>query len=167
MGFFTRFLHQIIIIILTFVPLIESRYAIVWGVANYPELSITELFILTQVGATILALALLLLLKPVLAWMKSTKIFRKLVEWIEKHGEKKGKKLEGKLAKAKDSKALAWASIIGVFVFVAVPLPGTGVWTGSLVATLLNIRFRYAFPAVVAGSICATAIMLAIGLIAL
>ena len=93
--------------------------------------------------------------------VNSTKLFRRFVEKLEEHGRKKSKKLEGKINDSKTHAAKVWASVIGVFVFVAIPLPGTGVWTGSLVATLLNIRFKYAFPAIVLGSVCATAIMLA------
>lgn len=161
MPFFTRFWHQIAVIVLSCVPLIESRYAIVICRGTFPEISVPELVILTQLGAALTALVLLLLLKPVFKWMKSTKLFRRFVEKLEEHGRKKGKKLEGKINDSKTHAAKVWASVIGVFVFVAIPLPGTGVWTGSLVATLLNIRFKYAFPAIVLGSVCATAIMLA------
>ncbi len=159
-GFFARFWHQIIIIFLSCVPIIESRYAIVIGDIFYPELGTTELFILSQLGAFFTTVVLLLLLKPVFKWMKNTRLFRRLVEKIEEHGKKKGEKLEGKLKNSASEKAKIWASVIGVFLFVAIPLPGTGVWTGSLVATLLDIRFKYAFPAICLGSICATLIML-------
>ncbi|MBR2861260.1 MAG: small multi-drug export protein [Clostridia bacterium] len=160
-GFFERFWHQILIIALSCVPLIESRYAIVLGIGLFPELTVVELFILTQLGACLTGLVILLLLRTVFNWMKTTKVFRHLVEKLEEHGLKKGKSLEEKMNSSKNEKARAWASAIGVFLFVAIPLPGTGVWTGCLVATLLNIRFKYAFPAVCLGSIVATLIMLA------
>lgn len=44
----------------------------------------------------------------------------------------------------------------GLFIFVAIPLPGTGVWTGSLIASLLDLRFKYAFPTIVAGNLIAS-----------
>ena len=157
--FLERFWHQIIIILLSCVPLIESRYAIVVGMSLFKEIGIVELFILSQLGAFFISLVLLLLLKPVFKWMKSTKLFRKMVEKLESHGKKKGEKLQGKIENSKSKAAKVWASVIGVFIFVAIPLPGTGVWTGSLVATLLDIRFKYAFPAVCLGSIVATLIM--------
>ncbi len=161
--FFERFWHQLIIIFLSCVPLIESRYAIVVGMFSFKEMGIVELFVLSQLGAFFISIVLLFLLKPVFKWMKGTKLFRSLVEKLESHGKKKGEKLEGKIKDAKSEKAKIWASVIGVFIFVAVPLPGTGVWTGSLVATLLNIRFKYAFPAVCLGSIVATLIMVLVG----
>ena len=163
-GFFNRFLHQLFIILLSCVPVIESRYAIAIGMVKYGEgaqihMSELELFILSQIGAFFITLILLLFLKNVFKWMKSTKLFRKLVEKIENHGKKKGAKLESKLKNSKSKTAKVWASVIGVFFFVAIPLPGTGVWTGSLVATLLDIRFKYAFPAICLGSVAATGIM--------
>lgn len=160
MGFLERFWHQIVIIFLSCVPIIESRYAIVIGDIWFTELGTVELFILSQLGAFFLSLVLLLLLKPVFKWMKSTRLFKSLVEKLESHGKKKGEKLQGKIKNSKSEKARVWASVIGVFLFVAIPLPGTGVWTGSLVATLLDIRFKYAFPAVCLGSVVATLIML-------
>ena len=164
--FWVRFMHQLFIIFLSCVPIIESRYAIAIGMFTYQgenatiQMSTPELFILSQIGAIFVALILLFLLRPVFNWMKSTKLFKRLVEKLESHGKKKGEKLEGKLKDSTSEKAKIWASVVGVFLFVAIPLPGTGVWTGSLVATLLNIRFKYAFPAIVLGSIVATLIML-------
>lgn len=161
--FLERFWHQLIIIILSCIPLIESRYAIVVGMFAFKELGMVELFILSQLGAFFISLVLLLLLKPVFKWMKNTKLFRKMVEKLESHGKKKGEKLQGKIDNSKSKAAKVWASVFGVFLFVAIPLPGTGVWTGSLVATLLDIRFKYAFPAVCLGSVVATLIMVLVG----
>ena len=47
----------------------------------------------------------------------------------------------------------------GLVLFVGIPLPGTGAWTGSLIASLLGVRFRKAFPAVLLGIVMATVIM--------
>ena len=59
--FFARFWKQLVIIFLSCVPIIESRYAYVYGDVKFPELSMVELFILTQLGAFFVALILLLL----------------------------------------------------------------------------------------------------------
>lgn len=163
-SFFAGWVHRLIIVLLSCVPIIESRYAIVIGktlpVFEALHDKTGELFVLTQLGAFFVTLILLLLLRPIIEWMKKTKIFRGLAEWIENHGKKKGAKLEGKLADPKNKRKKILISVISVFLFVAIPLPGTGVWTGSLVATILNIRFKYAFPAVCLGSVCATSVML-------
>lgn len=47
----------------------------------------------------------------------------------------------------------------GLVLFVGIPLPGTGAWTGSLIASLLNVKFKKAFPAVLLGIVLATVIM--------
>ena len=160
-GFFSHFWHQLVIMFLSCVPIIESRYAITIGMLMYKdEMSTLELFILSQIAAFCVALILLLFLRKVFNWMKSTKTFKKMIEKLESHGKKKGEKLEGKLSNSSSHLKKVWASVIGVFLFVAIPLPGTGVWTGALVATLLNIRFKYAFPAICLGSVAATLIML-------
>jgi len=160
-GFFAHFWHKLIIIFLSCVPVIESRYAITIGMLAYEgEMSTVELFILSQLGAFSVTIILLLFLRKVFNWLKTTKTFKKMVEKLESHGKKKGEKLEGKLKDSASHMKKVWASVIGVFLFVAIPLPGTGVWTGALVATLLNIRFKYSFPAICLGSIVATLIML-------
>ena len=48
----------------------------------------------------------------------------------------------------------------GLFLFVAIPLPGTGVWTGSLIAALMNMRFKLAFPAIVCGNLVAGVVIM-------
>ncbi len=161
-DFFSSFWHELAVVLLSCVPLIESRYAIVICSPLFPEFSSLQLAVLTQIGAALTALVLLLLLRPIMDWMKNTKVFRSIVEKVEKHGKKKGEKLAGKIENSTSKRAKVLAAVIGVYVFVAIPLPGTGVWTGCLVATLLNIRFKYAFPAILLGSITATAIMFAL-----
>ena len=83
---------------------------------------------------------------PVFKWMKGTKTFKPLVD-----------KLENKAMSKKDQieKYEFW----GLVLFVGIPLPGTGAWTGSLIAALLGMKFKKAFPAVVIGICMATVIM--------
>ena len=77
-SFLTGWLHRLIIVLLSCVPIIESRYAIVIG-KTLPAFELLhdktgELFVLTQLGAFFVTLVLLLLLRPVIEWMKKTKI---------------------------------------------------------------------------------------------
>ena len=83
---------------------------------------------------------------PVFNWMKGTKTFKPLVD-----------KLESKAMRQKDQieKYEFW----GLVLFVGIPLPGTGAWTGSLIAALLGMKFKKAFPAVIIGICMATVIM--------
>ena len=145
-DFFVRFWHQIIIIILSCIPLIESRYAIVVGMAAFKDMGAVELFILTQFGALFVSLVLLLLLKPVFKWMKSTKLFKSLVEKLESLGKKKGEKLEGKIefrhvnfSFDKTKKVLTDINIT-INPGDIVGIVGT---TGSGKSTLINLLLRF------------------------
>ena len=73
-------------------------------------------------------------------------MFRPMVEKLERKAMGKSEKIE---------KYQFW----GLVLFVGIPLPGTGAWTGSLIASLLGVRFRKAFPAVLLGIVMATVIM--------
>jgi uncharacterized membrane protein len=53
-------------------------------------------------------------------------------------------------------------SAIGLFLFVAIPLPGTGAWTGAMIAAMLDMRMKYAFPAILAGVLAAGALVMSI-----
>ena len=89
---------------------------------------------------------ILLLITPVFAWMKGTKLFKPMVEKLEAKAMSKSDKIE---------KYEFW----GLVLFVGIPLPGTGAWTGSLIAALLGMKFKKAFPAVIIGILMATVIM--------
>ena len=89
---------------------------------------------------------ILLLITKIFDWMKGTKRLKPMVEKLEKKAMSKSDKIE---------KYEFW----GLVLFVGIPLPGTGAWTGSLIAALLGIRFRKAFPAVVVGVCLAAFIM--------
>ena len=78
--------------------------------------------------------------------MKGTKKLKPLVEKLEHKAMSQSANIE---------KYEFW----GLVAFVGIPLPGTGAWTGSLIAALLGIRFRKAFPAIVLGLVIATVIM--------
>ena len=89
---------------------------------------------------------ILLFIRSVIRWMKGVKIFRKIALWLEAKAEKN----QGKLSKG---------IFVGLFLFVAIPIPGTGAWTGSLVAALMGIKFKDAFFAILIGVLAAGAIM--------
>jgi len=78
--------------------------------------------------------------------MKGTKTFKPMVDKLEAKAMSKSDKIE---------KYEFW----GLVLFVGIPLPGTGAWTGSLIAALLGVKFKKAFPAVILGICIATVIM--------
>ena len=89
---------------------------------------------------------ILLLITPIFNWLKQTKTFRPMVEKMEARALSKREQVE---------KYEFW----GLVLFVGIPLPGTGAWTGSLLAALLGMKFKKAFPAVLLGIALASVIM--------
>ena len=88
----------------------------------------------------------MLLIIPIFNWMKKTKLFSPMVNRLESKTLSKKEKLE---------KGEFW----GLMLFVGIPLPGTGAWTGALLAALLGVKFKKAILAIILGVIIAAAIM--------
>ena len=91
--------------------------------------------------------------RKVLEWGKDKPIIGKFFTWCLVKGENGGKKLE-----AKASKGLYWALML----FVGIPLPGTGAWTGTLAASILDLDFKKTILAVICGVFLAGCIMMAV-----
>ena len=124
-------------------PILEVKAAIPFGVYTL-GLTPWHATILSFFGSIVPVPFILFGIRPVFNFLKHTKMFEELIHKItRKTIHKTGHKVQ---------KYGAWA----LFVFVAIPLPGTGVWTGSLAAALLDIRFKWAFPAIVLGNAVAT-----------
>ena len=91
--------------------------------------------------------------RKVLEWGKDKKVIGKFFTWCLNKGERGGQKLE-----AKAGKGLYWA----LFLFVGIPLPGTGAWTGTLAASMLKLDFKKTVMAVMGGVLLAGFIMMAV-----
>ena len=85
---------------------------------------------------------ILLFIRKLFELLRKTKSFGRLVDKMEQKADKHRDKIE---------KYRLW----GLFLLVAIPLPGTGAWTGALVAALMDIRIRHAFPVIAAGVVVA------------
>ncbi len=121
-------------------PIIELRGAIPVGISL--GLSPLHAAILSFIGSMIPVPFILFTIRPIFNYLKRTKTFKKLVYKITDKSLNKSGRIQ---------KYGAW----GLLVFVAIPLPGTGVWSGSLAAALLNMRFKWAFPAIFIGNMIA------------
>lgn len=130
-------------------PLIEIRgaipYAVLWGLPLVPSI------IVAIIGNMIPVPFIYLFARRVLEWGKDKKVIGPFFTWCLEKGEKGGQKLE-----AKAGRGLYWA----LFLFVGIPLPGTGAWTGMLAASILDMDFKKSTLAVLAGVLLAGAIML-------
>ena len=125
------------------IPFIEARYAILFFVDMGMEFWV--LFMVSVLGNMVPVPFIILLFRPIVNWFLSTKTFRKLGEKLEDIANKKASKLktiEG----------------LGLFLFVALPLPGTGAISGALAATIFKMRISKALPIIFLGTIVATAI---------
>lgn len=142
-----HFPPQLAVFLIAMVPLVECRGAIPFGMVAL-KMPIWEVLPLAIAGNILPVPFILLLIRPVIAWFKQTRLFRPLAEWLEAKADKK---------KDKVLKYSEW----GLFAFVAIPIPGTGAWTGALIAALLEMRVKNAFLTILAGMICAAFIMTA------
>ncbi len=136
------------VILTAALPVIELRGAIPVGISL--GLSPIHASLLSLLGSMIPVPFILFGIRPVLNYLKKTKIFKNLAEGItDKSISNNGHKVQ---------KYGAW----GLVVIVALPFPGTGVWSGSLLAALLDIRFKWAFPAILLGNIIAGVIIMSL-----
>ena len=144
------------------VPLIELRGAIPVGAGM--GLDFLPNYLVSVVGNILPVPFILLLIRYVLDFMKQKRILPKLVDWLERKAVS-GKK---KIMKGSDSQSgegtvekqrLGWGALVGLFLFVALPLPGTGAWSGSLVAALFKMNRLASFLAIFAGVLVAGLLM--------
>lgn len=142
------FKKYILVFLISMVPLIEIRGAIPYAVGiGLPKITS---YIIAIIGNMAPVPVIYLFARKVLEWGKDKKIIGKFFSWCLIKGERGGKKLE-----AKAGKGLYWA----LFVFVAIPFPGTGAWTGTLAASLLDLDFKKSVFAIVCGVVLAGVIM--------
>lgn len=126
-------------------PIIELRGAIPVGISL--GLSPIHSAIISFIGSMIPVPFILFTIRPIFNYLKKTKAFKNMVNRLTDRSIAKSGEVQ---------KYGAW----GLFIFVAIPLPGTGVWSGSLIAALLNMRFKLAFPAIFFGNFTAGIIIL-------
>lgn len=147
----------LIVFVISMIPLIELRGAI--PVAVGMELGLPEWLVLVVaiIGNMLPVPIIYLFARKVLNWGTTVKWkpFKKFCNFCLKKGEKAGDKL---LKKAKSGVYFA------LFLFVAIPIPGTGAWTGTLAASILNLDFKKTVIAILAGVLTAGLIMLAFSL---
>ena len=144
------------VLLISMLPLIEIRgampYAVFWGLPLVPSI------IVAVIGNMLPVPFIFLFARKVLEWGKDKKYFGHFFTWCLEKGEKGGRKLEEKAGRG-----LYWA----LFLFVGIPLPGTGAWTGMLAASILNMDFKKSTLAALAGVLLAGAIMLTASLLGL
>lgn len=134
-------------IIVASLPISELRGAIPVAIAM--GFSPSKAYLLSILGNSIPILPILFLLEPASTRLRRFKMWKKFFDWLFERTEKKGDLIQKYEA-------------LGLMLFVAIPLPMTGAWTGCVAASLFKIKFRYAFPAIFLGVVEAGLIVLAV-----
>ncbi len=139
----------LIVFLISMVPLIELRGAIPYAVGF--GLPIVPSIIVAVIGNMLPVPFIFLFARRILEWGKDKRYIGRFFTWCLEKGEKGGEKL-----KAKAGSGL----YIALLLFVGIPLPGTGAWTGTLAASILDMDFKKSVLFVLLGVLLAGAIML-------
>lgn len=138
---------EILVFIISLMPILELR----GGILAAALLGLDPLpgYIISIIGNVLPVPFILLLITKILDWMRKSKMnfFNKIANWLDEKVEKH----KGQIEKF---------GYLGVILFVGIPLPGTGAWTGSLIASVLNMDKKKTFIAVMAGIVMASIIMM-------
>ena len=137
---------ELILFIISMVPILELRGGLLAAGPAFLNIQMWRAIPVGIIGNLLPIPFILLLITKIFDWMKGTKRLKPVVEKLEKKAMSQSANIE---------KYEFW----GLVAFVGIPLPGTGAWTGALIAALLGIRFRKAFPAIVIGVCLAACIM--------
>lgn len=144
------------IVLISMVPLIELRGAIPVAIAK--GLPLIPSYIICIIANMIPVPIIFFFARKVLEWGSNKPLIGKFFTWCLKKGKKGGKKLE---------KTAGKGLYVALMLFVGIPLPGTGAWTGTLAASLLDLDFKKSTIAVMAGVVIAGIIMLLISVLGL
>ncbi len=137
--------NELLIFLVSMLPIIELRGAIPLGV--FLNMNPWTLFVLAVIGNILPVPFIIFCARPIVNFFLKTKLLRPIGNWLEEKVRKNSHKVK---------KYEAW----GLFIFVGIPLPGTGAWTGALLAALMDVRLKTAFPSIVLGVITAGLIMI-------
>lgn len=134
---------ELTVFILSMVPLVELRGGILAAKALNVEM--WKAFLICLAGTLLPIPFILLFIRKIMDWMRNTKLV-KLVDKLEAKAAQKIEKIEK-------------YETLGLTIFVAIPLPGTGAWSGALAAAIMKMKFKYAMLSIAVGSMIADVIM--------
>lgn len=153
-------------IIISMIPIVELRGAIPFGSAvsfwGEHALPVWKSFLFSVLGSTLVCVILTFLFWPVFKWLKKTKMFKKLADAVENKLNRSSKNINDKVQAESNEKKIWWLKWLGVFAFVAIPLPLTGVWTGTCIALFVGLNKRDTMTSVILGNLIAGIIMMII-----
>ena len=128
--------HEITTFVLSMLPISELRGAIPYAVAN--GIPWQKAYVIAVVGNFLPVIPIVYLIGPVSRWLRRASVFDRFFTWLFARTRRKGKMIERFEA-------------LGLILFVAIPLPVTGAWTGAVAAFVFGVRKGLAFPAIFLG----------------
>lgn len=143
--------HELATVFLSMIPVAELRFAIPWAILKY-DMHPASAFIFSCIGNMLPVPFIILFIRKIFDWLKKFKLLHNLVVKLEERGLSKQETVK---------KYKFW----GLFLFVAIPLPGTGAWTGALIAALMNMRLKDALPSIAFGVFTAGIIVTVLSLL--
>ena len=146
----SKFVKYLLIFLVSMVPIVELRGAIPIAIDVY-HLNLVPSFIICIIGNMVPVPLIYLFARKVLEWGKDKKVIGKFFNWCLVKGERAGNKLQKSIGKK--------GTFFALLLFVGIPLPGTGAWTGTLAASFLDLDFKRTVIAVVCGVLLAGIIM--------
>lgn len=153
-------LHYLIVFLVSMVPLIELRGAIPvaagYMAAGY-DISMPLSFVIAIIGNMLPVPFIFFFARKVLVWGADKPVIGKFFTFCLEKGEKGGKKLQAKAGRG---------LFVALLLFVGIPLPGTGAWTGTLAASLLDMDFKSSVLACMGGVLLAGVIMYTLSVVA-
>ncbi|SDW58740.1 Uncharacterized membrane protein [Kandleria vitulina] len=136
--------------LISMVPIVELRGAIPYS--QFLGLPLVQSYIICIIGNMLPVPFIYLFARKILEWGKDKKVIGKFFTWCLEKGEKGGKKLTEKAGRG---------TFVALLLFVGIPLPGTGAWTGTLAASILDMDFKQTVVACMLGVLLAGCIMMA------
>lgn len=137
--------NYLYVFLISMIPLIELRGAIPVAYAiqvEHPDFNLLTAYIVIAIGNMLPVPLIYFFARRVLEWGKDKRYIGKFFTWCLEKGEKGGQKLQAKAGRG---------LYVALLLFVGIPLPGTGAWTGTLAASILDMDFKKSMLAVVCG----------------
>ncbi|MGI5878523.1 MAG: COG2426 family protein [Christensenellales bacterium] len=147
-GLSTPLAQRLAVVLCSALPIVELKGAIPMGLAF--GIPLWETYLLANLGCALPVIPIMLFMQPVIRWMYTKRLFKRFAAWVDGRTQRK----KGMVQKFE---------YLGLFIFVAIPLPTTGVWTGSMIASVLRMPIVKAAPTVILGNLVAGLIMLLSG----
>lgn len=129
------------VFLMSMFPVVELRGAIPFGCMTL-KLNWFRVYLLSVIGNMLPVPFVIWFIRPIVEWLLKTKTFSKVGKWLDERTKKK-------------SESVIKYKKLGLVIFVAIPLPGTGAWSGAMIAGLLNMRIKDALPAILGGVLLA------------